>query len=86
MVYMDGAEGWDVKDDVGRFEEEELKFGKLSGAIDSIGEPCRSLLTDFYFKGLSMQDIAVKYEYTNAENAKNQKYKCLQRLKKLYFK
>ena len=33
----------------------------------------------------NLQEIAEDFGYTNAENAKNQKYKCLMRLKKIYF-
>ena len=32
-----------------------------------------------------MIEIASFFGYTNADNAKNQKYKCLMRLKKLFF-
>jgi hypothetical protein len=32
-----------------------------------------------------MDEIAEKFGYTNADNAKNQKYKCLQRLKRIFF-
>jgi hypothetical protein len=32
-----------------------------------------------------MPEIAASFGYTNAENAKTQKYKCLMRLKKLFF-
>jgi hypothetical protein len=32
-----------------------------------------------------MQELASEFGYTNADNAKNQKYKCLMRLKKLFF-
>jgi hypothetical protein len=32
-----------------------------------------------------MLEIAGNFGYTNADNAKNQKYKCLMRLKKLFF-
>ena len=32
-----------------------------------------------------MQELAREFGYTNADNAKNQKYKCLVRLKKLFF-
>jgi hypothetical protein len=32
-----------------------------------------------------MQQLAEMFGYTNADNAKNQKYKCLMRLKKLFF-
>jgi len=32
-----------------------------------------------------MQEICERFGYTNADNAKNQKYKCLMRLRKLFF-
>jgi hypothetical protein len=32
-----------------------------------------------------MQEIATDFKYTNADNAKTQKYKCLVRLKKIFF-
>ncbi len=32
-----------------------------------------------------MVEIAEQFGYTNADNAKNQKYKCLKRLKKIFF-
>ena len=32
-----------------------------------------------------MGEIAEMFGYTNTDNAKNQKYKCLMRLKKLFF-
>jgi hypothetical protein len=50
-----------------------------------MGEPCKTILEDYYIRKMSMQDISEKFGYTNAENAKNQKYKCLMRLKKLFF-
>jgi hypothetical protein len=34
---------------------------------------------------MNMQEIATSFGYTNAENAKTQKYKCLMRLKKIFF-
>jgi len=54
----------------------------IEQALDKLGEPCKTILTDYYFRKLSMQDIAEKMNYTNADNAKNQKYKCFNRLKK----
>jgi hypothetical protein len=32
-----------------------------------------------------MPEITEKFGYTNVDSAKNQKYKCLMRLKKLFF-
>jgi hypothetical protein len=42
-------------------------------------------LEAFYIQKKSMNEIAGDFGYTNPENAKNQKYKCLIRLKKLFF-
>lgn len=57
----------------------------LGSSLDKLGEPCSSVLKMYYIEDLSMQEIAKKMNYTNAENAKNQKYKCLMRLKKIFF-
>lgn len=86
MFVADVDENHQAQEEVRQFEEEEKRFEKLGSAIDMLGEPCRSLLKDFYYQDLSMTEIAEKFGYTNADNAKTQKYKCLQRLKKLYFK
>ena len=53
--------------------------------MSKIGEPCKSLLDAYYIQKKHMQEIAVDFGYTNADNAKTQKYKCLMRLKKLFF-
>lgn len=74
-----------VEDEVEDQEKRNAEFGMMEKAINSLGEPCKSLLEAFYLQKRNMQDIALSYGYTNAENAKNQKYKCLVRLKKLFF-
>lgn len=66
-------------------EEKEKQFADMKSALEGLGEPCRSIIEDFYIHDLSMETIREKFGYTNADNAKNQKYKCLQRLKKLFF-
>jgi RNA polymerase sigma factor (sigma-70 family) len=66
-------------------EESEKKFLFMGKSLDGLGEPCRSIIEDFYIHDLSMEAIRDKHGYTSAESAKNQKYKCLQRLKKLFF-
>jgi RNA polymerase sigma factor (sigma-70 family) len=65
--------------------EKEADIARMQKSITSLGEPCATLLRDFYVEGMSMEEIAEKFGYTNADNAKNQKYKCLQRLKKYFF-
>lgn len=66
-------------------EEKENRFARMGSALSELGEPCRTIIEDYYIRDLSMEMIRDKFGYTNADNAKNQKYKCLQRLKKLFF-
>lgn len=61
------------------------RFEVMESSLSSLGNPCENILRDFYLNNLSMQEISEKFGYSNADNAKNQKYKCLQRLKKLFF-
>ena len=60
-------------------------FVLMEAALNKIGEPCKSLLEAFYIHKKSMPEIAADFGYTNADNAKTQKYKCLIRLKKIFF-
>jgi RNA polymerase sigma factor (sigma-70 family) len=74
-----------VDEEMGTIEELELQYLKMNQAMEGLREPCLGIMKDFYVHNHSMETISTKYNYTNAENAKNQKYKCLQRLKKLFF-
>lgn len=73
------------EDDIKAHVERELHYEQLEGALEELGEPCSSLLKAYYHKGKSMQEIATEFDYTNPNNAKTQKYKCLTRLKKIFF-
>lgn len=75
----------DVTDDMTFHQKKENDFEKIEKSLQELGEPCASLIKDFYVQQLSMEEIADKFGYTNSDNAKNQKYKCLQRLKKSFF-
>ncbi len=74
-----------LSDDLTDHDERDRQFELMGESLERLGEPCRTLLEDFYIRHLSMQDITEKFGYTNADNAKTQKYKCLMRLKKLFF-
>jgi len=74
-----------VEIDLEEHEAQDQRFEKMQSALLNLGEPCKTIIQDFYINNLSMQDICEKFGYTNTDNAKTQKYKCLQRLKKLFF-
>ena len=74
-----------VDEDIEAHEQRNTEFEMMEKAINNLGEPCKSLLEAYYLQKLNMQVIAANFGYTNADNAKNQKYKCLMRLKKIFF-
>lgn len=55
----------------------------LNEQMEKLGNPCKSILISYYYTKQSMEQIANKLGYNNSHSARNQKYKCLQRLKSL---
>lgn len=74
-----------VEEDLEEHEQRNAEFEMMEKAVSNLGEPCKSLLEAYYLQKQNMQVIAANFGYTNADNAKNQKYKCLMRLKKIFF-
>lgn len=76
-------------DDIEKIVEEhqikEKNINKIQIALQHIGDNCYQILKLFYYERLSMETIAEKLGYNNSDVAKNQKYKCLQKLKKVFF-
>lgn len=87
--YVAPAEGLEevvpVEEEIEEKEKLDSDFENMDLAMRHLGEPCKSLLEAFYIHKKPMVDIAEEFGYTNADNAKNQKYKCLMRLKKIFF-
>ena len=73
-----------VEEELELHEQRNKDFLLMERSMSSLGEPCKSLLEAYYLEKRSMVEIAGDFGYTNADNAKNQKYKCLMRLKKIF--
>ena len=69
----------EIIDDIALNERQQL----VSSLLNHIGEPCRTILRLFYFKGFSMDAIAQRMEYKNENVAKTQKLRCISTLKKM---
>jgi RNA polymerase sigma factor (sigma-70 family) len=72
-------------DDLEMYDQRTKDFELMEQALQHLGEPCKELLESYYIRKKNMSEIAKEFGYTNADNAKNQKYKCLMRLKKIFF-
>jgi RNA polymerase sigma factor (sigma-70 family) len=62
---------------------EDNDLAMIHRCFERIGDPCHRLLELFYFHQKSMEEICQELGYKNPETAKNQKYKCMERLRKL---
>ncbi len=74
-----------VEDEMENHLKQQNDFVLMDAAMAKVGEPCKSILQAYYIQKKHMNTIAEEFGYTNADNAKTQKYKCLVRLKKLFF-
>ncbi|MEP6747853.1 MAG: sigma-70 family RNA polymerase sigma factor [Bacteroidota bacterium] len=79
------AETVHTEEEIDVHEQRNTQFLAMEKSMMNLGEPCKSLLEAYYLQKRNMTEIAGSFGYTNADNAKNQKYKCLMRLKKLFF-
>lgn len=57
--------------------------GTLQEAMARLSEQCRFLLLAFYWEELSMEQIAERFGFANAQTAKSKKYQCKKLLKEL---
>jgi RNA polymerase sigma factor (sigma-70 family) len=66
----------------------EPQFLAIERALDlmkSAGGKCYDLLTQFWYKKRSMQELTEIFEYTNSANTKNQKARCQEKLRVLSY-
>ena len=65
--------------------EEDVQNKKLNTAMEAfkiLGQPCKQLLTTFYFDKKSLRDIASELLIDEA-SVRNKKYRCMQKLRAL---
>ena len=52
-------------------------------ALNKLGDPCKQLLLLFYWEECSLEEIAAKMGFANAETVKSKKYQCKKSLEKI---
>lgn len=62
-------------------QEVEKKHELISEMLLQVKGGCKEVLIDFYYKKLSLREIAEKYNFTE-QYAKKRRYKCMQAFKK----
>jgi RNA polymerase sigma factor (sigma-70 family) len=65
---------------------DENLFVVAKKVLTNLGQPCQRLVELYYYEKKSMEEISVELNYKNADTAKNQKCKCMARLRALFEK
>lgn len=73
----------DYEQEIDQKKEKEHIYERMEEALNKLGEPCRQILMMVYYENRSMEYITERLGYKNAATTKNQKYKCMQRLRKM---
>jgi RNA polymerase sigma factor (sigma-70 family) len=80
MVQLEGHSEVDIDEN---FEDEEqLKKKALLGALNRLGDECKTVLQLFYFERKSMDVISKELNITSA-SVRNKKYRCMEKLRTL---
>jgi RNA polymerase sigma factor (sigma-70 family) len=81
VIKVDISNYYNTLEEIIYFEDIPQQYEKVAAILEKMGEPCKTLLESFYFNQLSWEAIAEKFGYASAASARNQKYKCLERIR-----
>lgn len=57
---------------------------ELMEVVEAMTDPCHSLLIGYYYQHLSLEVLADKLQYASANVAKQQKFRCIDKLKRFF--
>ncbi|WP_025763919.1 RNA polymerase sigma factor [Dyadobacter tibetensis] len=73
-----------LSDDLDRsIENEKTYMDRLQFYMTKITDHCNKLMHDMFFKSKSIEQIQVDYGYSTKHTAQNQKYKCMNQIKRI---
>lgn len=67
--------------DEGDFSQKEELINKMTVGLKKLSENCQKLIRLYYYESKSWNEIMQVMNYKNEHAARNQKYKCFQKLK-----
>ena len=73
----------DVPDEEPQVPDENM-MAAVRGSIELLSSPCRKLLVDYYYHNRTLQEMMTLHGYKNTDTVKSQKYRCLQKLRKIF--
>ena len=77
-------QGQQEEESTEKMESQERMITLSKECLNIMGDPCKRLLELYYYHKRNMQQIANEMGYKNENSTKNQKYKCLEKLRALF--
>lgn len=82
-VSLDELNSNDFKDSIDHSTEKEISYKeRLKILLTRITKHCNKLIHDMFYREKSVNQVQKEYGYSSPHNAQNQKYKCVEQLKK----
>ncbi|PZU91658.1 MAG: sigma-70 family RNA polymerase sigma factor [Chryseobacterium sp.] len=69
----------EISDDI---EKEKSEKEKIDAFFLKITDHCKELIEELFLKSATLDEIQKKYNYATKHNLSNQKYKCMQQIKR----
>lgn len=83
MFTVDERTQGELIDEVDDMEEQYEQIKTLEDRFRQLGDRCQQILKLFYYQKIALKDIAQRLSITE-KTAKNNKYRCMQKLRALY--
>lgn len=80
---IDGSEHLFYEEVSMSIERESTYRDKLLGYLNKITSHCSRLLRDMFFRNKTVDEIQLEYGYSSRHNTQNQKYKCIQQVRRV---
>ena len=68
-------------EDKGDYSQKEELIYRMTAGVKKLSENCQKLIRLYYYESKSWKEITQQMDYKNEHAARNQKYKCFQKLK-----
>jgi RNA polymerase sigma factor (sigma-70 family) len=78
---------YEIEDDISYFEKfnQQGDQEKVNRIMTKIGEPCKTILYQYYFLNFSLESIAYRQGYKNEAVAKKKKFLCIQKIREMLY-
>ncbi len=82
-LYKEMTDEYPMDDELEMLLEKEEKIIAIEYVLEQIGTACKQLLKLFYFDKKKVKEIVKELGYSSENTVKVQKYKCIERAKKM---